>query len=145
MNEIKMAIFTRKTTLTGQLAISFISWMLRPEWYTDTCRRFLNLGIWHILSSSEISWFRLVRHWMKPLLVSVGWKPSYYLADLWDILWLQGDTSGCDEPPVDIKTQVLSYPGQARTGQDKTELLFWSQQGVLHNLMCHPALVNKFP
>ena len=28
--------------------------------------------------------------------------------------YIQGDTSGCDEPPVDIKTKVPFWPGQAR-------------------------------
>ena len=36
----------------------------------------------------------------------------------------QCDTSGCDEHPIDLKTKVLFWPGQARTGQAKTELLF---------------------
>ena len=55
---------------------------------------------------------------------------------------VQGVTSDCAEPPIDIKTKVLFWPGQARTGQAKTELLFWSQHEVRHNLMCHP--VHKF-
>ena len=32
--------------------------------------------------------------------------------------------------------------GQARPGQAKTELLFWSQQEVRHNLMCHPVVIQ---
>ena len=46
------------------------------------------------------------------------------------ILQLQGDKSGCAKPPVDCKTKVPLWPGQA-----KTEPLFWSQREVLHNLM----------
>ena len=30
---------------------------------------------------------------------------------------LQGDHSTCSKPPVDFKTKVLFWPGQARTGQ----------------------------
>ena len=37
---------------------------------------------------------------------------------------IQGDTSGCYEPPVDIKTKVLFLPGLSWPGQAKTELLF---------------------
>ena len=39
-------------------------------------------------------------------------------------LIVHGDTSGCDEPPVDFKTKVPLWPGQTRTGQAKTELQF---------------------
>ena len=31
-----------------------------------------------------------------------------------DMERLQGDTSGCDEPPVDFKTKVPFWPGLAR-------------------------------
>ena len=48
---------------------------------------------------------------------------------------IQGDTSGCAKPPVDFKTKVLFWPG--------LELLFWSQQEVLHNLMCHRVLFEE--
>ena len=37
---------------------------------------------------------------------------------------VQGDTSGCDEPPVDFKSKVPFWPNQARADQAKTELLF---------------------
>ena len=47
---------------------------------------------------------------------------------------LQGDTAGSYKPPIDFKTKVPFWPGQA-----KVELLFLSQREVLHNLMCHPA------
>ena len=36
---------------------------------------------------------------------------------------IQGDTSGCDEPPVDIKTKVPVWPGQDRPGQNGTFVL----------------------
>ena len=41
---------------------------------------------------------------------------------------IQDDTSGCGKPPVDIKTKVWFWPGQARPGQAKTKLLFYSQR-----------------
>ena len=37
---------------------------------------------------------------------------------------LQGYTSNCAKPPVDIKTEVPFWPGQVRAGQAKTELFF---------------------
>ena len=37
---------------------------------------------------------------------------------------VQGDHSTCSKPPVDFKTEVPFWPGQARTGQAKAELLF---------------------
>ena len=37
---------------------------------------------------------------------------------------LQGDNSTCSKPPVDFKTKVLLWPGQARPAQAKMELLF---------------------
>ena len=37
---------------------------------------------------------------------------------------IQGDTSGCGEPTIDIITKVLFLPGHARTGQAKTEFCF---------------------
>ena len=52
---------------------------------------------------------------------------------------VQGDTSGCDEPPVDFITKVPFWPGLSWPGQAKTELLFWSQREVRHNHMCHPV------
>ena len=52
---------------------------------------------------------------------------------------LQGDTSRWPKPPVDFKTKVPLWPGQARLGQARTELLFLSQQEVLANVMCHPV------
>ena len=55
-------------------------------------------------------------------------------------LHIQGDTSGCDERPVDSKTKDPLWPGQARKDQAKTELLFWSHVEVCHNLMCNPVL-----
>ena len=36
----------------------------------------------------------------------------------------QGDHSTCAKPPVDFKTKVPLWPGQARAGQAKTELLY---------------------
>ena len=36
---------------------------------------------------------------------------------------LQGDTSGCFKPPVDIRSKVQFWPGLAWLGQAKTELL----------------------
>ena len=48
---------------------------------------------------------------------------------LWD-KWLlcklkviRGDHSARDEPPVDFKTKVSLWPGQARAGEAKAELL----------------------
>ena len=38
-------------------------------------------------------------------------------------VWVQGDTSRCFKPPVDIKTKVLFWPGQVRVGQALTRLL----------------------
>ena len=43
------------------------------------------------------------------------------------------------KPPVDFKTQVPLWPGQARAGQAKAELLFWSQREVLHKLNGQPV------
>ena len=37
---------------------------------------------------------------------------------------VQGDTSGCAKPPVDFKTKVPLWPGQASPCQAKMELLF---------------------
>ena len=37
---------------------------------------------------------------------------------------IQGDTSGCDEPPVDFKTKVPFWPGMFWPSQAKRELLF---------------------
>ena len=37
---------------------------------------------------------------------------------------LQGDTSGCDEPPVDFTTKVPLWPCLSWPGQAKTKLLF---------------------
>ena len=37
---------------------------------------------------------------------------------------LQGDHSGCGEPPVDFKTEVPLWPGLSWSDQAKTELLF---------------------
>ena len=51
----------------------------------------------------------------------------------------QGDTSRCSKPPVDFKSWVPFWPGLALPGQAKAELLFWSQQEVLANVMCHPV------
>ena len=44
--------------------------------------------------------------------------------DIQCIHTVQDDTLGCGEPPVDIKTKVPFWAGQARTDQAKTELLF---------------------
>ena len=41
---------------------------------------------------------------------------------LLDRFYVQGDTSGCDKPPVDNITKVMFWPGQDRPGQ--SELLF---------------------
>ena len=38
--------------------------------------------------------------------------------------YVQGDTSGCDEPPTDFKTKVPFWPGLSRPSQAKTGLLF---------------------
>ena len=38
--------------------------------------------------------------------------------------YLQGDHSGRTKPPVDFKTEVPLWPGQARLVQAKAELLF---------------------
>ena len=38
-------------------------------------------------------------------------------------LWVQGDHSACAKPPVDFKTKVPLWPGQARADQAKAELL----------------------
>ena len=35
----------------------------------------------------------------------------------------QGDHSACAKPPVDFKTKVPLWPGQARAAQAKVELL----------------------
>ena len=61
------------------------------------------------------------------------WLITYQSIIPWKLM--QGDTSGCAKPPVDLKTKVPLWPGQA-----KTELLFWSQWEVLHNLMYHPVV-----
>ena len=37
---------------------------------------------------------------------------------------IQGDHSTCSKPPVDFRTKVPFWLGQARTGQTKAELLF---------------------
>ena len=37
---------------------------------------------------------------------------------------VQGDLSACGESPVDFKTKVPFWPGQARPSQAKAELLF---------------------
>ena len=37
---------------------------------------------------------------------------------------VQGDHSTCSKPPVDFRTKVPFWLGQARTGQTKAELLF---------------------
>ena len=42
---------------------------------------------------------------------------------------VQGDTSGCGETPVDIKTTVTFWPGLA--GQAKTELLLLLTREIL--------------
>ena len=55
---------------------------------------------------------------------------------------LQGDKAACANPPVDLKTLVPLWPGQARTSQAKTELLFQSQREVLHKLNGHPVYVS---
>ena len=36
---------------------------------------------------------------------------------------IQGDHSACAKPPVDFKTKVPLWPGQARADQAKAELL----------------------
>ena len=36
---------------------------------------------------------------------------------------IQGDTAGSSKPPVDIKTKVPLWPGQARPGQNVTFVL----------------------
>ena len=56
---------------------------------------------------------------------------------------LQGDHSACGEPPVDFRTKFLVWPGQARPGQAKAELLFRSQRKVRHKLNGHPVHVCK--
>ena len=52
---------------------------------------------------------------------------------------LQGDHSPCAKPPVDFKTKILLWPGQA-----KVNLLFWSQREVLHKLNGHPVYLWCF-
>ena len=52
---------------------------------------------------------------------------------------LQGDRAACAKPPVDFKTCIPLWPGQARTSQAKTELMFRSQREVVHKLLCHPV------
>ena len=56
---------------------------------------------------------------------------------------VQGDPSLSSKPSVDIKTKVPFWPGQARTGQTKAELLFKSQQEVLNKWNCHPVLMTS--
>ena len=58
-------------------------------------------------------------------------------------MYVQGDTSGYDEPPVDFRSKVLFWPGLSRPGKAKMELLFWNQLEVRHNLMCHPMCVSN--
>ena len=53
---------------------------------------------------------------------------------------LQGDNSTWSKPSVDFKTRVPFWPGQARTGQTKAELLFQSHREVLHKLNGHPVV-----
>ena len=53
--------------------------------------------------------------------------------------YLQGDHSTCSKPPVEFKTEVPFWPGQARTGQAEAELLFSSQREVLNKWNGHPV------
>ena len=53
---------------------------------------------------------------------------------------IQGDHSACAKPPVDFKTKVLLWLGQARADQAKAELLSCSQPEVLPKLNGHPVL-----
>ena len=48
---------------------------------------------------------------------------------------VQGDHSACAKPPVDFKTKVTLWPGQARADQAKAELLSWSQPEVYTSWM----------
>ena len=56
---------------------------------------------------------------------------------------LHGDASRCLKPPVDFKTKVSFWPGLARVGQVKVELLFLSRREVLDNIMCHPVNIVR--
>ena len=60
-------------------------------------------------------------------------------SDLKMYYFIQGDHSAFAKPPVDFKTKVPLWPGQARAGQVKVELLFRSQSEVLHKLNGHPV------
>ena len=53
--------------------------------------------------------------------------------------YVQGGHSGCDKPPVDIKTKVPFYTVFVHRPHTKTELLFWCQRLVCHNLNGHPV------
>ena len=39
-------------------------------------------------------------------------------------VYIQGDPSRCLKSPVDFRTKVPFWPGQVKTGQAKTELMF---------------------
>ena len=43
-----------------------------------------------------------------------------YKYSLLNLSNIQGDTSGCAKPPIDFKTKVQLWPGQARIGQSGT-------------------------
>ena len=49
---------------------------------------------------------------------------------------LQGDHSTCSKPPVDFKTKLPFWPGQARP---KRNFFFWSQREVLNKWNGHPV------
>ena len=53
---------------------------------------------------------------------------------------LQGDNSTCAKPPVDFKSKVPLWPGQARAGQAKTELYFLKSTGGLAQVELSPCI-----
>ena len=92
----------------------------------------LNLTLRH----SSYNWIRLwigmkIRFWNK----NHCWNQNFSVV----LTTVQGDTAGSSKPPIDFKTKVLLWPGQARLGQAKTELLFWCQREVLNSLLCPPV------
>ena len=58
---------------------------------------------------------------------------------------VQGDTSRCAKPPVDIKTKVPLWPGQARPGQNRTFVLMSTgglNQGDISPCTCLNFIVS---
>ena len=97
----------RMLSLLSMSSLSIHATHLSKKTVPKKTQTLLNLGLVRIhIDKDRLSFFQF----------------KFSNGNLIDIV--QGDESCCQKPPVDFKTKLPFWPGQARTGEAKAELLF---------------------